>query len=84
MKLQKQLFLSIISSSNPTIISTLDRTLCGCGYCYHWVFRMESGKFNPMLTEMDAELKDVATPEQLYDFIKHKANDIQGQQQAQV
>jgi hypothetical protein len=84
MKITKALFSSIINNQNPAIITALDRATCGCGYCFHWVFQMSMGKFNPLQNEMDAELKDVKTAEDLYSFVKRKTDDIQGQQQAQV
>ena len=83
MKLKKQLFLAIISNPNPAIISTLDRTSCGCGYCYWWVYHLNSGKWNPMLTEMDMELKDIKTAEDLYEFVKQKTNALQGNKQSE-
>lgn len=47
----------------------LDKMFCQCGYVSHWVYKMQRGHFNPMLNEMDCELKDVKTPQELYEFL---------------
>ena len=83
MKLTKVLFTAIINNNNPALITALDRSTCGCGYCYQWVYQMSLGKFNPMKNEMDMELKDVKTAEELYRFVKSKTDDIQGNEQTQ-
>lgn len=78
MELTKELFIAIIHSGNPILLHTLDRTTCGCGYCYYWVFQMDGGRFNPNVTEMDIELYDIKTVEALYEFVKDKANALHG------
>ena len=72
MIITRQLFLAIIYSPNEAVVTALDKAICGCGYCYHWVYKMGLGRFNPLQNEMDAELKDIKTAEQLYKFVKDK------------
>ena len=70
-------FIYLMTTPNRETVDHLDRLMCGCGYIRHWVYNMGSGKWNPMLNEMDAELKDVRTLEDLYRFINTKGHDIQ-------
>ena len=78
MKLTKPLFVSIVSNPNPATIAALDKSTCGCGYCFHWVYQMSMGKFNPLQNEMDVELANMKSAEDLYNFVKQKTHDIQG------
>lgn len=59
--------------NNAKDLTVVDNSFCGCGYIRHWVEKMDRGRWNPMLTEMDFELKDVKTIEQLYEFVKGKS-----------
>jgi len=80
MQLDKALFLYLLRNRpTPELISHLDRLACGCNYIHHWYYNMGIGRWNPHLTEMDMELKDVKTIEQLYDFIISKQDDLQKQ-----
>lgn len=56
-------------------VKKLDGLFCRCGYVRHWVYNMVMGQWNPMLTEMDYELRDVKTKEELYDFLISKQNE---------
>ena len=62
-------FLYLMSAPTMKIVEHLDRCICKCGYIRHWTFAMKSGTWNPMINEMDAELKDVKTVEELYNFV---------------
>jgi len=73
MTLSRQQFIDAVYSATERTVGDLDAQCCGCGYVRHWIFRMNYGQWNPMLTEMDAELREVTTVEQLYEFLTSKA-----------
>ncbi len=76
MQITKGNFISILQDPTPEAIDEIDRALCRCGYIHHWYYKMMAGTWNPMLSEMDYELKDVKTTEQLYEFLIHKQDAI--------
>lgn len=77
MTIDKAFFVSILKLAEPEIIGHLDRLSCGCNYVSHWCFKMDMGRWNPQLDEMDFELKDIKNSEQLYDFLILHIHDIQ-------
>ena len=80
MTLDKALFLFLLRNRpTPELINHLDRIACKCGYIHHWYYNMSIGRWNPGLNEMDIELKDVKTMDQLYEFLISKHNDLQKQ-----
>lgn len=66
-------FAQMLSATDRSVlnhaVTKLDKLFCRCGYVRHWVFNMAMGSWNPLLTEMDYEMRDVKTAEQLYDFL---------------
>lgn len=76
MHINREFFIYLIEHSDPDTIRQLDRTLCKCNYCWHWKYQMKEGKFRPLVNELDAELAQVHTTGQLYDFLKSKQDDI--------
>lgn len=69
MQIDKAHFLFILNHATPELIKELDREFCGCGYVYHWFYMQMEGTWNPNQNELDYELRDVHTAEQLYDFL---------------
>ena len=65
-------FVYAVNNSNHHTLTMLDKMFCGCGYVWHWVENMSRGTWNPNLNEMDHELRDVHTPEELYEFLISK------------
>jgi len=72
MHIDRELFTYLIEHPTPDLMRQLDRTLCGCNYCYHWVYQMQSGGYRPLINELDAELAQVHNTSMLYDFLKSK------------
>jgi len=70
MNYSKSDFISAVLNATEHTVDHIDsRTGCGCHYVRHWVLNMDRGRWNPGLNEMDHELRDVHTPEELYDFL---------------
>ena len=65
----KSEFIKLIDDPTPDNIKRLDAMFCGCGYVHHWFYNMNYGRWNPMLHEMDYELRNVLTASDLYDFL---------------
>ena len=80
MNIDREFFLHVINHPSRKLVAHLDRVACGCKYIHHWIYNMDKGKWNPNLNEMDFELRDIKTPEQLFDFIKQKHDDFQKHQ----
>jgi len=76
--IDKEFFLFLLRN-NPSaeLLSHLDRVFCKCGYIRHWCIEMTMGRWNPMQNEMDAELKDIHTLEQLYEFLIARNHEVQ-------
>lgn len=74
MEIDKGFFIYLLNHNpTPDLVSHLDRMACGCKYVHHWVFNMQMGRWNPMVVELDYELKDVKSISQLFDFLqKHE------------
>ena len=74
----KSQFIFALNNADQRTLTLLDKMYCKkCGFVSHWVNNMSRGTWNPNLTEMDVELKDVKTPEELYEFITSKTDAIQ-------
>lgn len=67
--MDKAEFIHAMGSPTDETIKRIDSQFCGCGYVWHWIRNMDSGKWNPMLTELDYELRGVENLSQLYDFL---------------
>jgi len=72
MKFTKDQFVFALNNADQRTITLLDDMFCKCGYVRHFVNNMSRGTWNPLLDEFDYELRDVHTPEQLYDFLISK------------
>jgi hypothetical protein len=72
MYISKEFFEHLIEHGEPNMIRELDKSLCGCNYAYHWKYNMQSGKFRPLINELDAELAQVHSTGQLYEFLIKK------------
>ena len=70
-------FIFLLQNPTKELIQHIDRIACHCNYTYHWYYNMNQGTWNPNLNELDYELRDVKTPQQLYTFLINKHNDLQ-------
>ena len=72
MTFTKDQFCHAVNHCNANTVDEIDAQLGCCHWVRHWVVGMDRGKWNPMLNEMDYELRGIKTPQQLYDFIENK------------
>lgn len=72
MTIDKELFCFLLGRPNVELTHQLDRVACQCHYVFHWTYNMNMGSWNPEVNEMDYELRDVHTAEELYEFLMKK------------
>lgn len=69
----KEQFIHAVNNCDANTVDHIDAQFPCCNYVRHFVVNMDRGHWNPMLSEMDYELRGIKTPAQLYDFIQNKA-----------
>lgn len=67
--MDKATFVFLVNNSPPIPADFIQGHFCGCDFVHHWIHNMKRGTWNPEISEKDFELRNVHTPEDLFEFL---------------